>query len=176
MKVTVFIATSLDGFIARNDGEIDWLIKASENAVGEEYGYNDLIQSIDYLVMGRGSFETVLKFPEWSYEGTKVIVLSKSMTAVPHALKDKVELYDKSIELLYKRCQQENCQSLYIDGGKTIQSFIRAGFVTDMMITKIPVLIGEGLPLFGNLEKDIPLKLVEAKTFPSGFVCMHYQF
>lgn len=175
MKVTVFIATSLDGFIARNDGNLDWLTEASQSATGEEYGYDELVQSIDYLVMGRGTFEAVAQFPDWPYEGTKVIILSKKIEVLPKGLENKAELYRGSIEKLYERFQQEDCQGLYIDGGKTVQSFLRAGLVTDIIITKIPILLGEGLPLFGKLEKDIPLKLIEVKGFPSGFVRMHYQ-
>ncbi len=175
MKVTVFIATSLDGFIARKNGDIDWLMKAQEKATGEDFGYDDLIQSIDYLVMGRGSFEAVLKFPEWPYYGTKVIVLSRTIKALPQGFEGKAELYNGSIEGLHNRFKREQCKGIYIDGGKTVQSFIMEGIVTDIIVTKIPVLIGDGIPLFGNPGKDISLNLVEAKGYTNGFVQLHYR-
>ena len=175
MKLTVFIATSLDGFIARKDDNLDWLMGASKAAEGEEYGYNELMASIDYLVMGRSTFETVAKFPDWPYKGKRLIVVSKTMTEIPEGYEGRIDLHNGSIEDLLKRLQSENCRAIYVDGGKTIQSFLKRGLVSDLIITKIPVLIGEGKPLFGVVDEDIPLKLIEAKSYESGFVRLHYQ-
>lgn len=175
MRVTVFIAASLDGFIARSNDSLDWLNEQSEKAAGEEYGYDALMASVDYLVMGRRTFEVVSGFPDWPYEGKRLIVLSRTLKKVPAGFEGRVELFGGSINELMARLQEESCEGIYIDGGRTVQSFLNEGLVTDIIITRIPILIGEGKPLFGKLEQDIQLKLVDVKPYPSGFVRTHYQ-
>jgi len=172
MKISVFIATSLDGFIARLNGDIDWLVKADDHA---DYGYNAFIATVDCLVMGRNSFEKVLSFPVWPYAGRRVVVLSRTLNTLPEQAAGKVELSAGPAEKLAAQLKAEGLGRIYIDGGKTVQSFLRAGLVTDMTITRIPILIGSGLPLFGELPKDLPLDHIETKTFPSGFVQSLYE-
>lgn len=175
MKVSVFIATSLDRFIARKDGDIDWLMDVGEAEPGEDYGYKVFNDTIDCMVMGRNSMEKVLSFPEWPYEGQRVIVLSNTLTTVPDALSGKIELYSGSLSNLVKGLESEGAKRLYIDGGKTIQSFLSEGLVTDMVITTIPVLLGEGLPLFGEIPHDIKLKHISTTTYPNGLVQSNYE-
>ena len=175
MKVSVFIATSLDGFIARKNGNIDWLMAADSSDKSEDYGYQEFYDSIDCLVMGRNSLEKIIDFPEWPYEDKRVVVLSNTLKEVPAQHVDKFEIYSGSLKELVKRLETDGCKSLYIDGGKTIQSFINKGLVTDISITKIPVLLGEGLPLFGKTRRDIKLTHIETKTYPSGFVKSTYE-
>jgi dihydrofolate reductase len=178
MKISVFIATSLDGFIARPDGSLDWLPGSSEGTGEvEEHGWTAFWESVDCLVLGRKTFEKVLELAPgaWPYEGTRVVVLSHTQTAVPEELAGKVELFAGDPQVLVKKLAADGHERLYVDGGATIQSFLRQGLITDMTITTIPVLIGEGVPLFGPLEKDMPLKHVKTDSYSSGFVQSVYE-
>lgn len=170
----VFIATSLDGFIARRDGAIDWL-PGLDSDPGENYGYDDFIASVDGLVMGRNSFEKVLEFDPWPYP-RPVVVLSRSLdpSAVPPALAGKVEISPLPPRALMQSLADRGWTRAYVDGGKVIQSFLRAGLIADMVITRVPVLLGEGLPLFGPLEGDIALRHLETRAYPSGLVRSRY--
>jgi len=175
IQVSVFIATSLDGFIAREDGDIDWLHDVEPLEGGDDAGYSAFYSTIDVLVMGRGSFEKVLEFDAWPYEGKPVIVLSKSLKEIPDGLRDKVRLDNSSPKELLEKLEFEGYKRVYLDGGQIIQSFLRAGLVDDMVLTRIPVLIGAGRPLFGALDKDIKLRHLETKTWHNGFVQSKYQ-
>ena len=176
MKVSAFIATSLDGYIARPNGDINWLMEADNSGGKEDYGYKEFSATVDCMVMGRNSMEMVMSFPEWPYEGKRVVVLSNTLKEIPLQLKNKVELYSGSLIMLITGLKNDGCKHVYIDGGKTIQSFINEELITDITITKIPVLLGEGLSLFGEINQDIKLKHIESKTYPSGFVKSTYEF
>jgi dihydrofolate reductase len=168
----VFIATSLDGYIARPDGGIDWLPQADPD---ETYGYDDFAASIDGLVIGRGSFEKVLTFDEWPY--TKpVIVMSRSLdpASLRHDLRDKVEVSRHQPRELMDTLSRRGWARAYIDGGRLIQSFLQEGLIADIVITRVPVLLGQGLPLFGALDRDITLEHVQTRSYPSGFVQSRY--
>ena len=175
MKISVFIATSLDGFIARKDGDINWLMDAGNTNSEEDYGYTIFSDSVDCIIMGRNSLEKVLTFPEWPYKNKRVIVLSNTLKKAPLSVTEKIELYSGSLQELIVKLEKEGCNRLYIDGGKTIQSFLSEGLITDLTITKIPILLGEGLPLFGYVEKDIKLKHIKTETYSSGFVKSTYE-
>jgi dihydrofolate reductase len=170
----VFIATSLDGFIARPDGGIDWL-PGLDSDPGESYGYNDFIASVDGLVMGRGSFEKVLEFPEWPYP-KPVVVLSQSLdpSSLREDLRDKVEFSSLAPVDLMRSLAGRGWSRVYVDGGKVIQSFLREGLIADMVITRVPVLLGQGLPLFGPLDGDVALAHQETRAYPSGLVQSRY--
>jgi dihydrofolate reductase len=155
MKTSIFIAASLDGYIARSDGRIDWLIAATPP--GDEHGYNEFIADIDTIVMGRKTFETVLGFDGWPYEGKRVIVLSRSLAAIPDRLAGKAELHRGPVLQLHAELITVGCKGLYIDGGQTVQSFLREGLVDELTLTHIPILLGAGTPLFGALPHDLPL-------------------
>jgi len=171
----VFIAASLDGFIARLNGDIDWLINAGDTNDPEDYGYGKFIATVDCIVLGRRSFEKVLSFPQWPYAGIRVVVISSTLNTIPEQAAGKAELSAGPVEALAAKLRAEGHDRIYIDGGKTVQSFLGAGLVTDMTITRIPILIGSGLPLFGELPGDIHLDHVETKAFRSGFVQSHYE-
>ena len=175
MKISVYIASSLDGFIARPNGDINWLMEADNSGEKEDYGYKEFSDSVDCMVMGRNSMKKVMSFPEWSYEGKRVVVLSNTLKEAPSQLKDKVELYSGSLIMLVTKLKRDGCEHIYVDGGKTIQSFINEDLITDITITRIPILLGEGLPLFGKTKHDIKLKHIESKSYPSGFVKSTYQ-
>lgn len=170
----VFIATSLDGYIARRDDDIDWL--TSFSALGEDHGYNAHIAKMDGIIMGRGTYEKVVTFDQWYYE-KPVLVLSRSLApaAVPEHLKGKVEIVPATPEDAMKLAAARGWQRIYADGGKLIQSFLRAGFIEDMIISRMPILLGDGIPLFGPLDHDVALDHVETKSFPSGLVQSRYR-
>ena len=170
----VFIAISLDGFIARPDGDIGWLLRRDDPA--EDHGYPDFIADKNMIVMGRGSYEKVLSFGAWPYD-RPVLVLSEQLadTPVPEALKGKVRFSNLTPEDAMAELAGQDVRRVYVDGGRLVQSFLRDGLITDMVITTVPVLIGAGRPLFGALAQDIDLTLVNSRSFPSGLVQSTYR-
>ena len=170
----VFIAISLDGFIARADGNIDWLLQRDDPT--EDHGYVSFIADKDIIVMGRGSYEKVLTFDTWPYD-RPVLVLSKQLadSPVPEALKGKVRFSSLAPKNAIEELAEQNVHRVYVDGGQLVQSFLRDGLVADMVITTVPVLLGSGRALFGTLPHDIDLKLVSSRSFPSGLVQSTYQ-
>lgn len=169
IRFSVFVATSLDGFIARPDGSLDWLPVPDADGP-EDYGYHAFMDSVDCLVMGRKSFETVQGFAPWPYEGKRVIVLSRTMDGIPTGFEDRAELFKGTPESLAAQLKSEGVRRVYLDGGETIQRFLRAGLVSDILITTIPVLIGQGRPLFGPLANDVALVHLRTTSYPNGFV------
>jgi dihydrofolate reductase len=175
-KASVFIATSLDGFIARLDGRIDWLNQANTVVPdGEDCGYTAFIATVDAIVMGRNTFEQVLTFGEWPYGDRRVVVLSRQGIVVPDALRQTVSVSEVAPALLVQRLSAEGVQHLYVDGGQTIQSFLRAGLLGELTITVIPILLGTGKPLFGALAADVSLQHISTNIYPFGFVQSKYR-
>lgn len=170
----VFIATSLDGYIARLDGDIDWLLQRDDPQ--EDHGYADFIADKDCIVMGRGSYEKALTFEKWPYH-LPVLVLSKQLAGapVPKELQGTVSFSSLSPMDTMKELAQKDVRRVYIDGGRIVQSFLRDRLVEDMVITTVPVLIGTGRPLFGALSNDIDLALVSSRCFHSGLVQTTYR-
>lgn len=175
MKASVYIATSVDGFIAREDGSVDWL-PTGEGAGGEDYGYQDFMNSVDALVMGRNTYEMVLSFGgAWPYGEKPVVVLTTQQLDIPENISNTVSVLSGSPSEVVQRLAERGYQHLYIDGGKTIQGFIRAGLIQTLIITRIPVLLGSGLPLFGAIPQDINLLHHETLQFDSGFTQSKYE-
>jgi dihydrofolate reductase len=179
IKASVFIAVSLDGFIARENGELDWLNGSENETIGSEinddFGYKKFIDSIDTIVMGRNTFQSVLTFQNWPYGSKKVIVLSNTLEAISDNLALTVELRRGSAKELIIRLQKEGAKHIYVDGGKTIQAFLNEGLIDELIITRLPVIIGKGISLFGEFDKDIKLKHLETTSFLNGFVQSKYQ-
>jgi len=174
-KTSVYIATSIDGFIARPDGSLDWLNDANAGVPsGEDFGYKEFMKSVDVLVMGRNTFAQVLTFDAWPYEDKKVVVLSSKPLRVPVELTNTVSASAESPNVLVERLSADGAIHLYIDGGVTIQRFLATGLIDEITITLIPVILGQGRPLFGQIEKDIPLVHLATKTFDSGFIQIKY--
>ena len=175
-QFSVYIATSLDGFIARTDGNIGWLYNFDDMSdPNEDYGYAAFTAQIDCMVMGRSSFDTVQAFDDWPYEGKRVIILSNSLKKAPSGYEDKIEICAGSPADLAQQLYKKGLRHIYLDGGKVIQSFLSAGLVDDMIITQLPILIGAGLPLFGDVADDITLKLDWSRTYKNGFVQSRYE-
>ena len=169
MRCSVFIATSLDGFIAREDGGLDWL--PGDDC--EPHGYEEFFASVDAVVIGRGTFETVLGFGSWPYGSKPVFVLSSRHTVKlpPEAVGEVLAGDPREISA---RLEERGFRHLYVDGGVTIQGFLRAGLIQRMTITRIPVLLGKGIPLFGDLPADLRLRHAWTRSFPSGMVQSEY--
>ena len=183
MKCSVFIATSVDGFIAKEDGCVDWLHTAGkpEADMGKQadMGMLDYMASVDCMIMGRKCMDMIssmnLTTEQWPYGATRIIVLSNSLNEAPENMKDKVEMYSGDLLALVSRLESEGHKHAYIDGGTTIQAFINLQLINEMTITRAPVLLGEGKSLFGKVFKDIKLQQAEATAFPNDFVQVKYK-
>lgn len=173
MKATVFIATSLDGFIARDDGNLDWLHAAGSSPDGEDYGYRAFMKTVDALVMGRHTYETVLGFDKWPYD-KPVFVLATRPVEVPASVRGAVELTSGEPAELLARLASRGIEHVYVDGGRTVQRFLEAGAIQRLIITRIPVLIGRGIPLFGPVSRDIHLRHVDTRHYRNGLVQSEY--
>jgi len=172
-KNKVFIATSLDGKIADKNGGIDWL-HSIPNPNNNDMGYGEFFSQIDALVMGRITFETVCGFDmDWPYQ-KPVFVLSNSLTNVPEEYKGKAEIAHGSLQEILNNIHKRACNSLYIDGGKTIQSFLQEDLIDEMTITTIPYLLGGGIPLFSELPKRLDFECVDSKIYLEQVVQNHF--
>jgi dihydrofolate reductase len=170
MKASVFIATSLDGFIARENGAIDWLPVDG----GEPHGYTEFIATVDAIVIGRKTYETVLAFGGWFYGKTPVVVLSSKASELKAPEGANCDFMSGDPRDIVAALEQRGVKHAYIDGGITIQRFIEAGLIQRLIITRIPVLLGTGIPLFGPLSRDVPLTHVATKSFKGGLVQSEY--
>ena len=168
------MAVSLDGFVARADGGVDWLSKYMTE--GEDNGFGAFMESVDGLVMGRASYQSVLTFGGWPYTKT-VVVMSRTLTDadLPDELAGRVRFSNKSPNELMQELAAVGWKRAYVDGGKIVQSFLAEGLIEDMTLTRVPILLGGGIPLFGPLDRDIDLEHIETTPFPSGLVSSKYK-
>ena len=182
MKCSVFIATSADGYIATLDGGVDWLHTAgnaeADMASNADMGFGSYIESVDCMVMGRKCMEMIssmnLSPDQWPYGDIPIVVLSRSTKEPPTNLIDKVEIFSGEIPDLVKTLEDRGLKHAYIDGGATITSFINLKLIDEMTITKAPVLLGEGIPLFGKIDCSIKLERSEARAFENDFIQVKY--
>ncbi len=173
-KNSVFIATSIDGYIADKNGGIDWL-HSIPNPNNEDMGYVDFTKNIDALVMGRTTFETVCDFDiDWPYE-KPVFVLSNTLNEIPESHKGKAFLVKGSLTEILKHIHQRGYHQLYIDGGATIQSFLKEDLIDEMLITIIPIVLGGGSSLFSELPKGLEFEFIESKIFLNQLTQNHYR-
>lgn len=164
MKNKVFIATSLDGYIADINGEIDWL-HAIPNPDNNDMGYTEFMSEIDALVMGRTTFETICGFDiDWPYQ-KPVFVLSNSLTEIPAKYESKAMLIKGTLNEILAQIHTKGFYNLYIDGGSTIQNFLKEDLIDEMTITIIPTLLGGGVSLFGELEEKLNFACVSSKIY-----------
>jgi dihydrofolate reductase len=176
-ECAVFVGVSLDGFIARPNGDLDWLM-GEGGGDSAEYGYNEFIAGIDAIVMGRRTFEKVLTFDKWYYGTKRVVVLSNHSLdlSVAQARGDVVEQMAGSPAEIVSKLAASGSRHLYVDGSITIQQFLRVGLIHRLIISRLPVLIGEGIPLFGSLPCDVRLSHVATRISPGGMVQSEYRF
>jgi dihydrofolate reductase len=171
MTASVFVGTSVDGFIARRNGDFDFLPEGG----GEPHGYNEFMASVDAIVIGRKTFEKVLTFDAWPYGEKRVVILSSQPLDLSVVVGGVVEQMGGAPAEIVSQLAARGVHHLYIDGGITIQRFLRAGLIQRLIITRVPVLIGEGIPLFGAIPRDIRLRHVATRQYPSGLVQSEYE-
>ena len=170
MKMSVFVGVSLDGFLARRDGSYDFLPADG----GEPHGYDEFIATVDTILIGRHTFEIVLKFADWPYPGKRVVVLSHRPLNLA-GIKGIVEQMSGVPDAVVRQLEASGAKHVYVDGGITVQQFLRAGHVHHLTITRVPVLIGEGIPLFGGVPRDIHLRHLGTRQYKSGLVTSEYE-
>ena len=169
----VYIATSLDGFIATPDGGIEWLDEIP-NPDQSDFGYSEFMTRVDAIVMGRNSFEKVLTFGTWPYE-KPVFVLSSTLKQVPDNLVDTVEIVSgKDLKTLVEQLDKRGYHHLYIDGGRTVQSFLAEDLIDELIITRVPIVLGNGIPLFGSLTRALRFKHQKTEIFNNMLVKSAY--
>jgi dihydrofolate reductase len=175
LECAVFVGVSLDGFIARPNGDLDWLM-GEGGGDSAEYGYNEFIAGIDAIVMGRKTFEKGLTFDKWYYGTKRVVVLSSRPLdlSTAQARGGVVEQMAGRPAEIVSKLAASGARHLYVDGGITIQQFLCAGLIHRLIISRLPVLIGEGIPLFGSVPRDIRLSHVATRTYPGGMVQSEY--
>ncbi len=181
MKCSVYIATSADGYIATSDGGVDWLHTAGnlEADMGsEDMGFKSFMNSVDCMIMGRKCMEIIssmnLTPEQWVYGDIHIVALSNSIKEPPENLQGKVEMYSGNIRDLVSDLERKGFKHAYIDGGSTITSFLNLQLINEMIITKVPVLLGEGVPLFGKINSLINLENADASAFPNDFIQIKY--
>ncbi len=168
-RCSVFIATSLDGCIARSDGRIDWL--SAVQIEGEDYGYQAFFDSVDALVMGRRTYDTVLGFEAWPYRGKRCVVL----THRPPKSRHGEEFFEGGPAALVERLGREGARRIYVDGGEVIAQFFEAGLIDDLTLSLVPVVLGGGRRLFSGREPERKLILEECRSWPTGLAQLRYR-
>lgn len=165
MNCAVFIATSIDGYIARQDGSLDWLKQVERK--GEDYGFAKFFKTVDALVMGRGTWDVVRTFGSWPYGNKKVVVLT---TRPPKKRLADEEFYEGKPRALVNRLTKQGVKRVYVDGGKVISQFMNAGLIDELTISRIPIILGSGIPLFSDVRVEQRFKLVRSRAWDSGLV------
>lgn len=168
MRTSVFIATSIDGFIARPDGGLDWL--AQVERPGEDYGHAAFMASIDTVVVGRTTWETVRGFSPWPYEGKRVVVMTRRPLEAAHG----EEAFAGAPAALCAKLEAEGARHAYVDGGVVIRDFLRADRLDELTLSTIPVVLGAGIPLWDGAGLERGFRLESARAFPSGLVQSRY--
>jgi len=172
MRTTVYIGTSLDGFIAEKNRTIDWLTEFESAEIGDSY--KEFIRTIDAIVIGRRTFETVIAFPSWPYT-TKVFLLSKTIKQVPDALREKVTLLSMEPKEILRYLSSQGYSHIYVDGGNVIQGFLREDCIDELIITRVPLMLGSGVPLFGVLDRELRFQHITTTAYSNGLVKSRYE-
>lgn len=174
MSNSVFIATSIDGFISAPDGNLDWLnhVPFPEN---EDGGYTDFISRVDAIVTGRVTFETVVVFGQGWHYPVSGIVLSSTLHSVPVEFESHIEFASGTPQEIIELAAERGFNNLYIDGGKTIQNFLAADLIDELIITEIPVLLGGGVRLFGEIDQQLGFELIRTEVILNQVIQRHYR-
>lgn len=172
-KLSVFIATSIDGYIAKKDDGLDWLETFSSplESPNEDYGFKEFLNQVDALVMGSNTYKIAASANNWPYEGKRVIVLSSTLSSVC----DKAEIYSGNLHQLTKKLYSEGIKHIYVDGGKTISQFLNENLVDEIILSIIPVILGTGIPLFNKIQHETWCRLVSTKAYSNGLVQLRYE-
>lgn len=173
MKFIAYIATSLDGYIADKNGDIDWLTNI-DNPDGSDFGYAEFMASIDAIIMGRNTFETILGFGgDWPFD-KPVFVLSQSLSTLPESLPDSVKLLQGTLQQIELTLKPYNFKRVYIDGGKVIQTFLAENKIDELILTRAPILLGHGVPLFTQSDIQSHYRHVKTTVYLDTLVKSHY--
>ena len=167
----VFIATSIDGYIAGKDGDLSWL-NEMPNPSKSDFGFTEFLYGIDALVIGRNTFEAVVSFGVWHYD-KPVFVLSNSLDRVPEGFEDKAEIVKGDLKTVLDKLEKRGMTNLYVDGGRVISSFLKEDLIDEMIISRIPILLGEGIPLFDELGTKMKFKLIKTDRYDETLVKCH---
>src|SRR5215218_5551471 len=174
---SVFLGMSVDGFIARPDGDIEWLTGGAEPQAGPDdggggdFGFAEFVAGTDALCMGRSTYDVIAPFGEWPYQGRPVHVMSTTLEPGADRRITVHRSFDDAVEAL----SAAGYRRVYVDGGRTVHQFLRAGLIADLTLSRVPVLIGTGHTPFGGFPADIPLEHVRTQTFPGGMVHTTYR-
>lgn len=172
MSVYVYVATSLDGFIADAEGGLDWLMEVP-NPDGSDFGFSAFMAGIDAIVMGRTTFETVVSFEMWPYD-KPVFVLSNTAREVPGNLVGKAEIISGDLRNVVNDLERRGYNDLYVDGGRVIQGFLAEDLVDTLIITRVPVILGDGIPLFGKLTEKLGFRHDKTEVLNDTLVKNYY--
>ena len=172
MPIIVYIATSLDGHIAKKDGNIDWLMEVP-NPENSDFGFSEFMERIDGIIMGRNTFETVVGFDQWPYS-KPVFVLSNTLKTLPGGYEDKAQIVKGELKNIVASLETKGIKRFYIDGGKTIQSFLQEDLIDEMIITRIPTILGSGIPLFVDMDTELKFKVVNTEVLNQDLVKSTY--
>ena len=172
-KMSVYIATTIDGYIAKKDDGLDWLETFSPplDDPNEDYGFKKFMSQIDALVMGKNTYKIAASSDYWPYEGKRVVVLSSTLSSVC----DKAEIYTGDIQYLVEKLHADGIRHIYVDGGKTISQFLNAGFIDELIISVIPVILGSGIPLFNNVLHESWCRLISSRSYSNGLIQLQYE-
>jgi dihydrofolate reductase len=171
-KIILYIASSLDGFIAGRNGEISWL--DAYQVEGEDYGYSEFLKTIDIIVMGSKTYEQVLNFDSWPYEGFETYVMTKRQ--LQPVDKAKVEFYSEDLDSFVPNIKRESHKNIWLVGGASLaQSFLERSFIDEMILSIIPVILGDGISLFGRTQEEVRLELLRSGSYINGVVQLHYK-
>lgn len=168
-QISIYIAMSIDGYIARKNGNLDWLQYGHTG--DEDYGFKNFINSIDALILGRNTYEVVSGFDEWPYKGKRVIVLSHTLTEV----RKEAELFSGQMTDLTSMLYSEGIKRVWVDGGITVSKFLEAGLVDDITLSVIAMVLGSGIPLFSTMNQEHKCRLISTQAYPSGLVQLKYE-
>ncbi len=174
---SVFLGMSVDGFIARLDGDLSWLVGdgdvggAPDDGAGGDFGFGDFLAGIDALIMGRSTYDFIAPMDDWPYGSRPVHVLSTTLSPGD----DPRVVVHRSLDEAVAALTAAGYRRVYVDGGRTVHTFLRAGLISDLTLSRVPVLIGTGHTPFGELAADVPLEHVRTQTFPGGMVQTTYR-
>jgi dihydrofolate reductase len=168
-RCSVFIATSVDGYIARRDGSIDWL--ASVEREGEDYGYKKFVDTVDTIVLGRNTYDFISREPSWPFAGKRVVVLTHRPAAARHG----EAFFSGKPEALLEQLGKKGARSIYVDGGNAVRGFLAAGLIDHLTISVVPLVLGSGIPLFGEGVAENALVLEESRAFSTGLMQLRYR-
>ena len=173
MTLLAYIAISLDGYIADNDGKVDWLNEIP-NPEQSDYGFADFIESIDAIVMGANTFRVVQSFGVWPYQ-KPVFVVSNSIQTIPDGYENRISLVRGNLSQILKELQQSGYNRLYVDGGSLIKNCLTSRILDELILTHIPILLGDGIPLFPTSSHPIQLEHQKTDVVGIGLVKSHYR-